>query len=65
MNELLAAIAAETAAVAAAPLIDGQAAAGAARPIVSPIDRTIAVGSVIDPTPEQANEAIAAAREGF
>ena len=38
---------------------------GAARPILSPIDQTSVVGTVIDPTPEQANEAVAAAREGF
>src|SRR6202035_5175387 len=37
LEKLLDAIAAETAPVAAAPLIDGQVAAGAARPIVSPI----------------------------
>src|SRR3984885_10612548 len=64
-NELLAAIAAETADVAAAPLIDGRAIAGPVRPVVSPIDQTIVVGSVVDPTPEHANQAIAAAREGF
>src|SRR5580704_5965632 len=65
LDELLAAIAAKTADVAAAPLIDGRAIAGPARPVVSPIDQTIVVGSVVDPTSEHANQAIAAAREGF
>jgi RHH-type transcriptional regulator, proline utilization regulon repressor / proline dehydrogenase / delta 1-pyrroline-5-carboxylate dehydrogenase len=62
---LLSAIAAETAPVAAAPVIDGEMAAGPARPIISPIDQTTIVGTVIDPTPDDANKAIAAAREGF
>ena len=65
LAELLAAIAAETAPVAAAPVINGQTAAGAARPIVSPIDLATTVGNVVDAMPEQADEAIAAAREGF
>jgi RHH-type proline utilization regulon transcriptional repressor/proline dehydrogenase/delta 1-pyrroline-5-carboxylate dehydrogenase len=65
LGELLAATAAENEAVAAAPVIDGQTMTGAARPIVSPIDQTTPVGSVIDATPEQANAAILAAREGF
>jgi RHH-type proline utilization regulon transcriptional repressor/proline dehydrogenase/delta 1-pyrroline-5-carboxylate dehydrogenase len=39
--------------------------AGTARPVASPIDPTISVGSVIEGTPEQANAAIKAAREGF
>jgi RHH-type proline utilization regulon transcriptional repressor/proline dehydrogenase/delta 1-pyrroline-5-carboxylate dehydrogenase len=65
LDELLAAIAAEPAPVAAAPLINGDATAGAARQLVSPIDQTTGVGSVIDATPEHANEAITAARRGF
>ncbi len=65
LDKLLSAIAAETAPVAAAPLIDGQTRTGTARQILSPIDLTTSVGSDIDPTPEHANEAIAAAREGF
>src|SRR4030088_3223297 len=64
-NEMLSAIAAETAPVAAASLINGQTKAGAARQVVSPIDQTTIVGSVIDATPEHANEAVAAARKGF
>ncbi len=65
LDELVAATAAETAPVAAATLINGVAATGAARPILSPIDRTSVVGSVIDPTPEKVQEAVAAARAGF
>ena len=65
LNEMLSAVAAETAPVAAAPLINGTPAAGAARQAFSPIDRTTIVGSVVDATAAQANEAIAAAREGF
>jgi RHH-type proline utilization regulon transcriptional repressor/proline dehydrogenase/delta 1-pyrroline-5-carboxylate dehydrogenase len=65
LNELLAAIEAETAPVAATPVIDGQTRAGAARKIVSPIDQKTLVGSVIDATPEDVNDAIKAAREGF
>jgi RHH-type proline utilization regulon transcriptional repressor/proline dehydrogenase/delta 1-pyrroline-5-carboxylate dehydrogenase len=65
LNRLLAAIAAETADVAAAPLIDGQATAGPARPVVSPIDQKTVVGSVVDTMSEHPNQAILAAREGF
>jgi RHH-type proline utilization regulon transcriptional repressor/proline dehydrogenase/delta 1-pyrroline-5-carboxylate dehydrogenase len=65
LSGLLAAIAAETASVVAAPVINGQTATGAARPLLSPIDQTTAIGSVIDATPEQANAAVLAARDGF
>ncbi|MGA7997740.1 MAG: bifunctional proline dehydrogenase/L-glutamate gamma-semialdehyde dehydrogenase PutA, partial [Bradyrhizobium sp.] len=65
LSALLADIASETGPVAAAPLINGEPKAGTARPVVSPIDPAISVGSVVDPTPEHAREAIAAAREGF
>jgi RHH-type proline utilization regulon transcriptional repressor/proline dehydrogenase/delta 1-pyrroline-5-carboxylate dehydrogenase len=65
LNGLLATVAAETAPVAAAPLINGNTSTGAARPIVSPIDRSTPVGSVIEATPERASEAVAAARAGF
>jgi RHH-type proline utilization regulon transcriptional repressor/proline dehydrogenase/delta 1-pyrroline-5-carboxylate dehydrogenase len=65
LDELLAAVAAETAPVAAASLIDGETRLGAARQVVSPIDQTTIVGSVVDATREHADEAIAAAREGF
>jgi RHH-type proline utilization regulon transcriptional repressor/proline dehydrogenase/delta 1-pyrroline-5-carboxylate dehydrogenase len=65
LSELLAAVAAATAPVAATTVINGQAGAGAAQQIVSPIDQTTVVGSVIEPAAEDANAAIAAAREGF
>jgi RHH-type transcriptional regulator, proline utilization regulon repressor / proline dehydrogenase / delta 1-pyrroline-5-carboxylate dehydrogenase len=65
LDELLSAVAAETISVAAATLINGQTGAGATRQIVSPIDRTTQVGSVIEPTLEDVNAAMAAAREGF
>jgi RHH-type transcriptional regulator, proline utilization regulon repressor / proline dehydrogenase / delta 1-pyrroline-5-carboxylate dehydrogenase len=65
LTGLLAAIAAETSSVAAAPLINGETKTGTVRPVVSPIDLTTSVGSVIDPTPEHVSEAIAAARGGF
>jgi RHH-type transcriptional regulator, proline utilization regulon repressor / proline dehydrogenase / delta 1-pyrroline-5-carboxylate dehydrogenase len=65
LDQLLAAVAADTAPVAAAPLINGETRAGAARQLVSPIDQTTLIGSVIDATAEHANEAITAARAGF
>jgi RHH-type transcriptional regulator, proline utilization regulon repressor / proline dehydrogenase / delta 1-pyrroline-5-carboxylate dehydrogenase len=65
LNELLATIGAETAPVAAAPAIDGRTRRGAAREIVSPIDQKTLVGSVVDATPVDVNDALNAAREGF
>jgi RHH-type proline utilization regulon transcriptional repressor/proline dehydrogenase/delta 1-pyrroline-5-carboxylate dehydrogenase len=65
LDRLLPAISADTAPVAAASLIDGKPISGVARPLVSPIDQSTRVGSVVDPTPEHANDAIAAARAGF
>jgi RHH-type transcriptional regulator, proline utilization regulon repressor / proline dehydrogenase / delta 1-pyrroline-5-carboxylate dehydrogenase len=65
LTGLLAAIVTESTPVAAAPLINGQTQSGTARPIVSPIDLATSVGSVVDPTPDHTNEAIAAARGGF
>ena len=65
LDELLAAMPKETAPVTAAPLVNGDTRAGAARQVVSPIDLTTTVGTVIDATPEHANEAITAARRGF
>jgi RHH-type proline utilization regulon transcriptional repressor/proline dehydrogenase/delta 1-pyrroline-5-carboxylate dehydrogenase len=65
LGGLLAAVAAETAPVAAASVINGRARAGVARPVYSPIDQTTEIGSVIDPTTADANAAMAAAREGF
>jgi RHH-type transcriptional regulator, proline utilization regulon repressor / proline dehydrogenase / delta 1-pyrroline-5-carboxylate dehydrogenase len=65
LNELLAAIKMETKSVAAAPLINGRIIAGPERPAISQIQPAIALGSIIEATPEQANVAIEAAREGF
>jgi RHH-type proline utilization regulon transcriptional repressor/proline dehydrogenase/delta 1-pyrroline-5-carboxylate dehydrogenase len=65
LNELQAAVAAATALVAAAIVINGEIKPGAARPIVSPIDQTTSIGSVADATPENVNEAVDAARAGF
>lgn len=65
LEELLASVAAETVPVAATALIDGKRATGVTRPVVSPIDQTTIIGSVVEPAPEQANEAVAAARAGF
>jgi RHH-type transcriptional regulator, proline utilization regulon repressor / proline dehydrogenase / delta 1-pyrroline-5-carboxylate dehydrogenase len=65
LDELLAAVAAETAPVTVVPVINGETRAGAARQLASPIDQTTIVGSIADATPEHANEAITAARRGF
>jgi RHH-type proline utilization regulon transcriptional repressor/proline dehydrogenase/delta 1-pyrroline-5-carboxylate dehydrogenase len=46
-------------------LIDGKAAAGQARSVVSPIDGTTIVGQVTEASPETADRAMAAARAGF
>jgi RHH-type proline utilization regulon transcriptional repressor/proline dehydrogenase/delta 1-pyrroline-5-carboxylate dehydrogenase len=65
LDALRAAIAAEIAPIAAAPVINGRISAGAAREIISPIDQTTVVGSVVDATPDDVNAAMAAARAGF
>jgi RHH-type transcriptional regulator, proline utilization regulon repressor / proline dehydrogenase / delta 1-pyrroline-5-carboxylate dehydrogenase len=65
LSALLSEIAAATAPVAATPLIDGATGAGPARQIVSPIDLTTVIGTVVEAVPEQADAAIAAARAGF
>jgi RHH-type transcriptional regulator, proline utilization regulon repressor / proline dehydrogenase / delta 1-pyrroline-5-carboxylate dehydrogenase len=65
LSELIAAVAAETAPVAATCLINGKATTGLARPVPSPVDQTTLAGTVIDPAPRQVDEAVAAAREGF
>ncbi|HEV2564697.1 MAG TPA: bifunctional proline dehydrogenase/L-glutamate gamma-semialdehyde dehydrogenase PutA [Microvirga sp.] len=49
----------------AEPLIDGKAAAGMARPVVSPIDGSTVVGQVTEASPEVADRAMAAAQAGF
>jgi RHH-type transcriptional regulator, proline utilization regulon repressor / proline dehydrogenase / delta 1-pyrroline-5-carboxylate dehydrogenase len=65
LDKLIAAIAADATPVAAASLINGQTVPGVARPLASPIDQTTIAGSVIDATPDNAGDAIAAAGEGF
>ena len=47
------------------PLIDGKAASGETRSVVSPIDGTTIVGPVTEATPEVADRAMASARAGF
>jgi RHH-type proline utilization regulon transcriptional repressor/proline dehydrogenase/delta 1-pyrroline-5-carboxylate dehydrogenase len=65
LNRLVDEIGSENSTAGAAPLIDGEMKTGRNRPIVSPIDGTTIVGSVIDATPEDANSAVLAARRGF
>ena len=49
----------------AEPLIDGKAASGTSRPVISPIDGSTVVGHVTEAAPEVADRAMAAARAGF
>jgi RHH-type proline utilization regulon transcriptional repressor/proline dehydrogenase/delta 1-pyrroline-5-carboxylate dehydrogenase len=49
----------------AEPLVDGKAASGESRTVVSPIDGATVVGSVTEASPEIADRAMAAARAGF
>jgi RHH-type proline utilization regulon transcriptional repressor/proline dehydrogenase/delta 1-pyrroline-5-carboxylate dehydrogenase len=65
LRKLLAAVAAETALVAAASLINGKAGAGEARQLASPNDQATSIGSVIDPTHQDTDAAMMAARAGF
>jgi RHH-type proline utilization regulon transcriptional repressor/proline dehydrogenase/delta 1-pyrroline-5-carboxylate dehydrogenase len=65
LSDLLPAVAAETIPVAATTVINGKASTGAARQLVSPIDQTTLIGSVIEPAAEEVNAAMAAACEGF
>ncbi|MEA2911992.1 MAG: RHH-type transcriptional regulator, proline utilization regulon repressor / proline dehydrogenase [Bradyrhizobium sp.] len=65
LKELHVAVAAASALVAAAAVINGETKSGAARPIVSPIDQTTSIGSVADATLQNVNEAVDAARAGF
>src|ERR1700724_3650660 len=65
LNELHGAVAAATARVAAAAVINGEIKSGAARTIVSPIDQTTSIGSVADATLQNVDEAVDAARAGF
>jgi RHH-type transcriptional regulator, proline utilization regulon repressor / proline dehydrogenase / delta 1-pyrroline-5-carboxylate dehydrogenase len=65
LQEMLAAVKSETTLVAAASLIDGKAATGKARPVFGPADPATPVGSVVDPTTENAKAAMIAACAGF
>ena len=65
LNRLIDAIASENRAASAAPFIDGKTKAGPVRPILSPIDGTTIVGSIVEATPDDANSAVFAARQGF
>lgn len=65
LSRLLADIERETAPAIAGPLINGQMISGASRQAFSPIDGAAVVGTVIDATPEQAANAVEAARAGF
>jgi len=65
LQSLLTAIGAESTSLAAAPLIDGKVAAGIARPLVSPTDLATVIGTVVDASPAQVDDAVAAARAGF
>ncbi|MBF9196148.1 bifunctional proline dehydrogenase/L-glutamate gamma-semialdehyde dehydrogenase PutA [Microvirga terrestris] len=49
----------------AEPLIDGKAASGTSRPVVSPIDGSTVAGHVTEASPEVADRAMAAAHKGF
>ena len=49
----------------AEPLIDGKAASGPSRPVISPIDGTTVAGQVTEASPEVADRAMAAASAGF
>jgi RHH-type proline utilization regulon transcriptional repressor/proline dehydrogenase/delta 1-pyrroline-5-carboxylate dehydrogenase len=65
LQRLLATIADNTAPVSASPLIDGKVSTGTARRLVSPIDLKTPIGVVVDTTPEEIDQAVAAARNGF
>ena len=65
LQSLQTAVANETTRVTAASLIDGQPGAGNSRQLLSPIDLTTIIGTVIESTPVDAAKAIAAARAGF
>ena len=65
LQSMLAAITAATACIAAASLIGGKASAGQARQLFAPADPATPIGSVIEPTVEDTNAAVAAARAGF
>ena len=65
LAKLLADVAAGTKSIAATPLIEGVVASGTARQLVSPIDMTSGIGSIVEATPAEANMAVVAVRAGF
>jgi RHH-type proline utilization regulon transcriptional repressor/proline dehydrogenase/delta 1-pyrroline-5-carboxylate dehydrogenase len=65
LDALTAAVNAEMALVDAAALIEGLDLAGTSRPVVSPVDGVSVVGTVAEPAPVAASEAMAAAASGF
>ena len=64
LDDLVAAVARDSAAVAAASVIDGAARGAAGRDVVSPIDGVTVVGTVAEASTELAAEAVVAARRG-
>jgi RHH-type proline utilization regulon transcriptional repressor/proline dehydrogenase/delta 1-pyrroline-5-carboxylate dehydrogenase len=65
LSKLLADVAAGTKPIAATPLIEGVVASGTARQLVSPIDMTSGIGSIVEATPAEANTAVVAAHAAF
>jgi RHH-type transcriptional regulator, proline utilization regulon repressor / proline dehydrogenase / delta 1-pyrroline-5-carboxylate dehydrogenase len=65
LNDLLAAVRADGASVAATAIIDGEPRQGSTRQVLSPIERITPIGSVVDATPQDIEAAVAAARAGF
>jgi RHH-type proline utilization regulon transcriptional repressor/proline dehydrogenase/delta 1-pyrroline-5-carboxylate dehydrogenase len=65
LDRLLAAVDKEDVSTLAAPLIDGHASSGVARPVASPVDQTTIVGEAIYATADDIGRAVAAARTGF
>ncbi len=65
LANLLHDIAAQPAAIAAAPLINGNTITGTPQRRLSPIDMATTIGTAIEATPEIAKQAVAAAKAGF
>ena len=65
LHTLVSMVAADNAAITVTPLIDGKAIAGKPRKIVTPIDLKTVIGDVTEATPDDAANAITAARAGF
>lgn len=65
LHALLADVNAASGKAAATPLVDGKALTGPTRDVISPIDMTTIVGTVVETTRAQAEAAVRAARAGF